>query len=265
MGTSVEDGCGSLTEEPQGTGSSTRLITAPHVHVIQTRSGSTASSSSPQYSCSRMKASRASPSEAQARVTLALRGSAGCMPGGGAMRGSCSLEHLVRSQEERLRDREPERLGGLEVDDELKFCCLLDRQVGWFGALQNLIDVGGGKAPMLQWARTIAQQTSRVYERSTQIHRRQFGFHGQLDKLVSVRWSIEWSAAQLNECPGFLLSHRPECFLKVLRRSDRHRQDREAETPRCSLNCRELGRMDGVVVGHEDGHARGLRSHSVQQ
>jgi hypothetical protein len=33
-------------------GSRVRLITAPHVHVIQTRSASTPLSSSPQYSCS---------------------------------------------------------------------------------------------------------------------------------------------------------------------------------------------------------------------
>src|SRR5215831_17941306 len=37
---------------------STRLITAPHEHVIQTRSCSIPVSSSPQYSCSRMKASK---------------------------------------------------------------------------------------------------------------------------------------------------------------------------------------------------------------
>jgi len=37
-----------------------RSITAPHVHVIQTRSSSTPASSSRQYSCSRMKASRGS-------------------------------------------------------------------------------------------------------------------------------------------------------------------------------------------------------------
>ena len=35
-----------------------RLISAPHVHVIQTRSSSSPVSSSPQYSCSRMKDSR---------------------------------------------------------------------------------------------------------------------------------------------------------------------------------------------------------------
>jgi hypothetical protein len=34
-------------------GSSVRLMTAPHVHIIQTRSASSPVSSSPQYSCSR--------------------------------------------------------------------------------------------------------------------------------------------------------------------------------------------------------------------
>jgi hypothetical protein len=41
--------------------SNARTITAPHVHVIHTRFSLTALSSSPQYSCSRMTASRAAP------------------------------------------------------------------------------------------------------------------------------------------------------------------------------------------------------------
>ena len=36
---------------------------------------------------------------------------------------------------------EAERLGGLEVDDELKLGRLLDRQIGRLGALQDMVDV----------------------------------------------------------------------------------------------------------------------------
>ena len=35
------------------------------------------------------------------------------------------FDHLIRPQEERLRDREPERLGGLEVDYQLELSGLL--------------------------------------------------------------------------------------------------------------------------------------------
>jgi hypothetical protein len=37
-----------------------------------------------------------------------------------------SLYYLIRPQQQRRRDREAERLGGLEVDDELERSRLLD-------------------------------------------------------------------------------------------------------------------------------------------
>ena len=48
---------------------------------------------------------------------------------------SCSFDNLVGAGEDRWRDREPERLGGLEIDHQLECSRLLDRQVGRFGAL----------------------------------------------------------------------------------------------------------------------------------
>jgi hypothetical protein len=54
-------GVGESSKRSQVAGSSILTIIAPHVHVIQTRSCSTAVSNSPQYSWSRMKAWRAGP------------------------------------------------------------------------------------------------------------------------------------------------------------------------------------------------------------
>lgn len=51
------------------------------------------------------------------------------------------LKDLVGSDEYGLRDREPERLRGLQVDDEFKLGGLLDREVGGLGALEDLVDV----------------------------------------------------------------------------------------------------------------------------
>ena len=54
------------------------------------------------------------------------------------------LNQLIRSEEERLRDREAERLGGLEVDEQMDLGRLLDRQVGGLGAIEVLVRIGGG-------------------------------------------------------------------------------------------------------------------------
>src|SRR6266446_4656352 len=48
------------------------------------------------------------------------------------------IDHLIRPLQERRRDRQAERRGGLEVDDQFKRSGLLDRKVGELGAFQNL-------------------------------------------------------------------------------------------------------------------------------
>jgi hypothetical protein len=51
------------------------------------------------------------------------------------------FDHLIGAQQERFRDRKPERFGSLDVDYQLEFCWLLDRKIRWSRALQNLVDV----------------------------------------------------------------------------------------------------------------------------
>jgi len=48
-----------------------------------------------------------------------------------------SLDHLVGAADERQRDRQPERSRGLEIDDQLNFCGLLDRKIDGPLALEN--------------------------------------------------------------------------------------------------------------------------------
>ena len=50
------------------------------------------------------------------------------------------LYHPIRSQQQRRWDRAAERLGGLQVDDKIELRRLFDRQVGWLGALEDLVD-----------------------------------------------------------------------------------------------------------------------------
>jgi hypothetical protein len=49
----------------------------------------------------------------------------------------CSLDHLIGAGEDRLGDRDAERLRGLQIDDQLEFSRPLDGQVGGSRSLQN--------------------------------------------------------------------------------------------------------------------------------
>ena len=48
-----------------------------------------------------------------------------------------SLYYLIRLRQQRRRDREAQRLGGLAVDDQLELRGLLDGQVGGLGAFEE--------------------------------------------------------------------------------------------------------------------------------
>ena len=54
------------------------------------------------------------------------------------------LDHLIGQEEQRGGYRQPERLGGLEVDDQLELQRLLHGQLRGLGAFEDLVDVGGG-------------------------------------------------------------------------------------------------------------------------
>jgi hypothetical protein len=49
----------------------------------------------------------------------------------------CLFDNLVDAGEDRFRDRDSERRGGFEVDDELELDRLLDRDVSGLGALED--------------------------------------------------------------------------------------------------------------------------------
>ena len=54
------------------------------------------------------------------------------------------IDHLIRPQQQRRRDGEPERLGGLRIDHELEVGGWYEGKISWVGTFENAIDVGGG-------------------------------------------------------------------------------------------------------------------------
>src|SRR5262249_53885961 len=61
-----------------------------------------------------------------------------------------SLDDLVRPDEYRLRDRETECLGGPQIDDQIEFRGLLDRQIAGLGTFEHFVDVKG-QALVKRW------------------------------------------------------------------------------------------------------------------
>ena len=55
------------------------------------------------------------------------------------------FEDFVGSREQCSRHFEAERFGGLDVEHGFVFRRSLHREVGWFLAFQDAVDVGGGK------------------------------------------------------------------------------------------------------------------------
>src|SRR5215831_18318493 len=86
--------------------------------------------------------------------------------------GAGSLDDLVGSQQNRLRDRQAERPGGLKVDDQLEGRRLLDRQIGGLGALEDLSHVMADQAKGRNEAWPIADQAAGSGEFTPRIARR---------------------------------------------------------------------------------------------
>src|SRR5713101_3294179 len=70
-----------------------------------------------------------------------MRTSAPAWTSRGARGQHALLNHLIRTHQQRRRDRQPECLRGLQIDDEVELCRLLHGQVCRLGALQDSVNV----------------------------------------------------------------------------------------------------------------------------
>src|SRR5207249_9593141 len=70
------------------------------------------------------------------------------------------FDDSVRPSEDGLRNRQPQGLGGLQVDDQVELRRLLDREVCWIGALENLVDVDRCPAAGVSEARGVVHESA---------------------------------------------------------------------------------------------------------
>src|SRR5271165_3289081 len=98
-----------------------------------------------------------------------------------------SFDDLVGAGEDRLRHGQAERLGGLQIDDQLEGGRLLDRQIGGLGALENLSGINAELAIYIGEARPIADQAAGHDGLTPCIDRRDRIARRQRQELVAMR------------------------------------------------------------------------------
>src|SRR5262245_51168038 len=137
------------------------------------------------------------------------------MSASGQKRTSTALiGQLIRSGKHRCRNFEAKRLRGFEVDDQLKFSWLLDRQVSWLGALQNLIHKVRGVAIAVGKQRSIAHQTSRLGILVMPVHGGQLVLSGKLCKAGAIKGGE--GVGKDDYAVGAFTSHCLKCSFKFL-------------------------------------------------
>src|SRR5262245_29654364 len=103
------------------------------------------------------------------------------------MLASPSLNHLIRPGQQRRRNRQAERLGGLEVDGDLEPRRLLYGEVGGLRAFEDSIDIV--RSPGCDGRQTWTERHQSPFRNqfSKAVYRRQTVLCDKLDHLLAVR------------------------------------------------------------------------------
>src|SRR5712691_4696792 len=94
-----------------------------------------------------------------------------------------SFDHLVGKREQRRRQFETKRPGGSQVDHELVFGRLLERQLAGLLAAENAVDVAGGAAEDVEAVGAVERQASALHVDRVRIDRWQAVFLDERDDL----------------------------------------------------------------------------------
>src|SRR5262245_15550975 len=126
----------------------------------------------------------------------------------------CSHDHgllydLIRPLQERRRDRQPERLPGLDVDDQLELGGLFDGEVARLGALQDLVHVRGAALVEIEKARPVRHETPGLHTLPDAVCCRQSAPCREVCEPCSV--AVEYRVGHYEKCSHTLCGHRREC------------------------------------------------------
>src|SRR5262245_7705827 len=150
-----------------------------------------------------------------------------------------SFDHLVSADKESGWHRKTERLAGLEVDDQLDFGSLLDRQVGGFLALENAARVEAAQAKHIREVVSVAHEPAGGSEFGILVDRRNPVAERQCGELVGS--AGEECIRTNDESAGTQLDHGREGRVDLLVRARIQNVELQPEPARRYLQLLHLG------------------------
>src|SRR5262249_37929176 len=128
--------------------------------------------------------------------------------------GPVSFNELVDACEQASRQIQAQRLCSLQIEHELEFLELLDRQISRFGAFEDAVDVRGGAFVLLDAVNPVGHQAAFRGKAAIRVDRREAKFcrslHDQLTmhRCDAARWHYQPKPCLSRECIEGLLYFR---------------------------------------------------------
>src|SRR5712691_1796632 len=150
-----------------------------------------------------------------------------------------SVNDLIGALYERRRDRQPDRLRGSEIDNQLELRGLRDREVGRLGALQDLVHEGGGTPVHVKEACAVGHETASLRVLPHSIDRWQAPLYRELCDLSSLTHEDAIRENEERACP--LLSHRREGAVNLLGTPRLQSLKPHPQGPSCRIHLSQEG------------------------
>src|SRR5882672_6551520 len=126
-----------------------------------------------------------------------------------------SLDDLIGSDKDGLRDGQPERLRRLQVDDQLELRRLLNGEIARLDTSKDLIHVASGPPPAIDDVRSVVHKTARFSKPRLARDRRQPVIQGKFGEPRSV--NAKQSGLRHDHGAGAAPACGLECALEIAR------------------------------------------------